>query len=125
MRETERFKYPLVKLAIPLYSRSLREEFTLDISRSTIKLSKNTFQNRTRVTIVLARLDIGGPPHRNPDDEELPGTHFHIYRHGWGDKWAYPLPEEFTNPSDTTLTLDQFMDYCKIITKPIIDGGLF
>ena len=122
----ERFKYPPGgKLAIPLFSRALREEFILDISRSSIRLSKNTFQNRVRVAVVLVRLDLDGAPHRNPDGEELSGTHFHIYHPNSGDKWAYLLPEIFTEPSNVMLTLDQFMDYCKIVAKPIVDSGLF
>jgi hypothetical protein len=123
---TERFKYPLGgKLSIPLHSVRIREEFILDISRSSIKLSKSTLQNRVRVAIVMVRLDINSSPHRNPDGEELPETHFHIYRSDAGDKWAFHLPEAFTNPNDINVTLDQFMDYCKIVSKPIIDCGLF
>jgi hypothetical protein len=71
-------------------------------------------------------LDIDGPPHRNPDGEELPGTHLHIYRPGAGSKWAVPLPGIFTNPLNVMQTLQEFMDYCKIVKKPIItlQGGL-
>jgi hypothetical protein len=36
------------------------------------------------------RLDLDGPPHRNPDDEEIPWPHLHVYREGYGDKWASP-----------------------------------
>jgi hypothetical protein len=126
---TERFQYPTIggNLSIPLCSRSPKEEFMLDISRGNIRLSKNKFQNRARSVIVLVRLDIDGSPHRNPDGEELPGTHFHIYRPGAGSKWACPLPVIFTDPSNTRLTLQQFMTYCKIVKEPPISfqGRLF
>jgi hypothetical protein len=123
----EVFDYPSLggNLSIPLSSRPPKEEFILDITRGRINLRKNTFQNRVRVTIVLVRLDIDGAPHRNPDGEELPGTHLHIYCPGVGDKWAISLPSDFTNTADNILTLEQFMDYCSVVEKPIIQRGLF
>ncbi len=76
--------------------------------------------------IVLARLDFAGPPHRNPDGEEVGSTHLHLYREGYGDKWAYPVPaERFPNLRDPWLTLDDFMRYCRIVEPPRIRRGLF
>ena len=49
----------------------------------------------------------------------------HLYDEDFGDKWAYSLPSCFTDPSDIFLTLDQFMDFCYIITKPVINRTLF
>ena len=74
-----------------------------------------TFQTRARTTIVLARLDFGGPPHKNPDNKWLGSIHLHLYREGYNDKYAFPLPEEFAGISDTFEFLDAFMDYCVII----------
>jgi len=88
-------------------------------------LERNTFQTRARKTIILARLDIEGPPHRNPDGEEIPCSHLHLYREGFDDKWAQQLPKNFTNPNDIWKTLDEFMDFCFVITKPFIEKGLF
>ena len=112
-------------LRIPLFSGDRREEFVLDITRSRIEIRKTTMQNRARKAIILARLDLGGPPHRNPDGEEIPCPHMHLYREGYGDKWAVPLPNDFTNSSDVQLTLNEFMQYCTIVTKPNIKWGLF
>ena len=84
-----------------------------------------TFQTRARTAIVLARLDLGGPPHQNPDGEKLRRNHLHLYREGYDDKYAFPLPEEFKGISDTFGFLDSFMDYCVIIRKPTIDKGVF
>jgi len=112
-------------LRIPLFSDDRREEFMLDITRSRIEIRKTTMQNRARKAIVLARLDLGGPPHRNPDGEEMPCPHMHLYREGYGDKWAVPLPDVFTNSSDVQLTLNEFMQYCSVVTKPNIKWGLF
>jgi len=107
-------------LNIPLKTKDHKEDFMLDIRRGRIELKKNTFQARVRKEIVLARLDLGGPPHRNPDGEEIVCPHLHLYREGYGDKWAYALTNYFTNPSDIWLTLEEFMNYCNIIEKPNI-----
>lgn len=91
-----------------------------------IALEKITFQTRARKAVVLVRLDIDGPPHRNPDGEEIGCPHIHLYREGYGDKWAYPLPDELKCVLDNPYNLlDKFMDYCHIIGKPIIQRELF
>ena len=113
------------KLEIPLFSHDEREEFVLSIDRSKIKLTKNTFQTRTRRSIVLARLEIDGAPHRNPDGEEILCPHLHLYREGFDDKWAMPLPDFFKNPNDAWETFNDFLDFCAVIKKPIIYKELF
>lgn len=107
-------------LRIPLQSKSGDEEFSLDLYRGTIEMGKNMFQTRVRKTMILARLDIGGPPHRNPDGKEILCPHLHLYREGYDDKWAYALPPGFHDPADLMRTLEKFMEYCQIIKKPII-----
>jgi hypothetical protein len=58
---------------------------------------------------VLVRLDLGGAPHRNRDDEEIGVPHLHLYREGFGDKWATPLPSDrFRNPADVWTTSKTF-----------------
>lgn len=111
---------------IPLQSADRRESFTLDITRNQIKLSKGTYQNRARGVIVLARVDFGGAPHRNPDDQEIPCPHLHLYREGFGDKWACPLPTaHFTNPGDPWFLLQEFMQYINVTGQPDIRRDLF
>ena len=124
----DRLDYPGLggSISIPLISRDKRENFLLDISRSRIDLLKGTYQNRGRQIIVLVRLDFGGKPHRNLDDEEIPSPHLHIYREGYGDKWAMKVPtDKFLNNSDLWQTLEDFMRFCNIIEPPIIERGLF
>jgi hypothetical protein len=58
-------------LTLPLLSADGREQFLLDLSRARIDLQKVKMQNRGRQVLVLVRLDLGGAPHRNPDDEEI------------------------------------------------------
>ena len=113
-------------LIISLLSPDKREQFLLDISRSRIDLLKGKFQNRARQVIVLVRLDFGGAPHRNPDGEEVACPHLHLYREGYGDKWATPAPMElFGRISDIFDTLEDFMRYCNITKPPKIQRGLF
>jgi uncharacterized protein DUF6978 len=126
--DNRRWDYPPLggSLSIPLASVDKREEFFLDISRGQIDLTRGKYQNRARVIIVLVRLDFGGPPHRNPDGEEVPSPHLHLYREGYGDKWAYSVPvSEFGDVSDLRQTLINFMHYCNIIDFPDIQFGLF
>jgi hypothetical protein len=113
-------------VSIPLTSKDKREDFLLDISRGQINLSRGKYQNRARYVIVLVRLDFGGPPHRNPDGEEIACPHLHIYKEGYGDKWAYPVSiDEFPNIDDTTEALYDFMRFCNVIEFPNIQIGLF
>jgi len=113
-------------ICVALISPDKRESFLLDVSRGRIDLLKGTYQNRARQIVVLVRLDFGGAPHRNPDGVEVPSPHLHVYREGYGDKWAEPVPmNEFPNMADLWLTLEDFMRYCNITEPPNIRRGLF
>lgn len=120
------FPLPGGRLAIQLVSSDKRENFILDITRAQIKLTKATYQNRARQAIILMRLDLDGPPHRNPDDQEIPCPHLHVYREGYGDKWAIPAPTgRYPNVQDLFSTFEAFMGHCNITQPPQIDRGLF
>ena len=102
-----------------------RERFLLDLWRGTLRLSKIKYQTRGRKVIVLVRLDIDGAPHTNPDGTKLNGTHIHLYREGFEDKWAFPIdPGKFGNPSDIQRTLEDFHRYCNIKNPPPFQGVL-
>ena len=76
--------------------------------------------------IILLRLDLDGPPHRNPDGEEIPCPHLHVYREGYGDKWAIPAPvNRYANTLDLFSTFEAFMQHCSITDRPQIQKGLF
>lgn len=112
-------------ICVPLSSEDGKEKFLLDVHRGRINL-KGTYQTRGRLTVVLARLDFDGPGHRNPDDEEIASPHLHLYREGYGDKWAYPVPiEDFPHIGDHWQTLQDFMAFCHITDVPNIRRGLF
>jgi len=76
----DRHDFPMAgdSLIVPLLSSDKREQFLLDISRGRIDLLRGKYQNRARQVVVLVRLDFGGRPHRNPDDQELPCHHTSI-----------------------------------------------
>lgn len=127
-RTQKQLEYPSLggRLILPLLCVNKRENFFLDITRSSLILTKETKQLRGRQIIPLLRLDVGGPPHRNPDDTEIPSPHLHIYREGFGDKYAIPIPEiEFKDITDSRQTLVDFMKRCNITKPPLIGYGLF
>lgn len=122
------YKYPDMggSLRIPLTTEDGREDFMLDIYRGKIELKKGTLQNRARQVFILARLDYAGAPHRNPDGEEIPCSHLHLYREGFGSKWAVPVAEDkFPDIANNWKTLQDFMKFCNIIDPPKMIRGLF
>jgi hypothetical protein len=121
VRQTYRFPAKGERLSIPLLSVDEREAFHVDVNRRSIALYKCTFNGRARGNIILARLDLNGSPHRNPDGEEIDCPHLHLYREGYGDKWAYPVPvERFRNLSDLAVVCQDFMVFFNVVTPPTI-----
>jgi hypothetical protein len=125
--DDERYLYPVSgSLVVPLQSSDKREQFMLDIRRGRIDLLKGKYQARARQVVALVRLDFGGAPHRNPDGQEISSPHLHIFREGFGDKWAAPIPvEHFPRIEDLWGTLEDFMKYCQVTVPPHIERGLF
>jgi hypothetical protein len=120
------FPRPGESLTVPLQSPDKREHFLLDLSRGRIDLKKVKMQNRGRQVVVLVRLDLGGAPHRNPDDTEVPAPHLHVYREGYGDKWAQPVRAgDFRDANDLRVTLEDFLKFCNVTQPPHIEWGLF
>ena len=114
------------RISVPLSSPDGSESFLLDISRGSINLKKIKYQNRARKIIVLVRLDIGGAPHRNPNGKEIRGPHLHIYREGYGDKYAKEIPDDWKAHIDNPgKMLDKFMEYCHITRPPRFLWSLF
>lgn len=125
---SDAYTYPSLggAINIPVLSIDLREKFIIDVSRGRVNLLKGTNQLRSHQVIVLVRLDFNGSPHRNPDGEEIACPHMHIYQEGYGDKWAYPLPDGvFSNLDDGLQTIRDFMGYCNVTTLPEVNRELF
>jgi hypothetical protein len=102
-----------------------RETFLMDVNRGRIRLAKCTYQERYRGTEILIRLDLAGPPHRNPDGEVIEAPHIHVYREGYADKWAMALPaDRFPDTSDLPRTFRDFLAYCNVIDIPEIQASL-
>lgn len=126
--DDQSYDYPGLggRITVPITSRNKREYFVLDVSRGRIDLLKGSYHNRAKQIVILVRLDFGGQPHRNPDGQEIPSPHLHVYREGYGDKWAVPiLTQDFTNIADLWQSLMDFMKYCNITELPNIQRGLF
>lgn len=115
------FPSPGELLEFDLVSTDQKEYFLLSIRSGRIELQKVSSQLRVRKIHVLLRLDLGNKPHTNPDGEKIEGPHLHRYREGYGDKFAIPLPRDiFTDPTDSYVTIQEFMTFCNIIHQPII-----
>lgn len=113
------------KLKIPLLSADRKEEFFLYVSSGHIDINRRSFVNVAKKTIPLARIDLAGADHHNPDGTDVSLPHIHIYKERYADKWAYPLPDDFADCVSTYDFLDKFMDYCHIIKRPKIIMELF
>src|SRR3990172_8468624 len=111
-----------------LRSTDRREEFLLTIERGRRKRIRLKYQTRARRVIVLARLELNGPRHKNPPDppykpgEWIGETHLHVYREGFEDRIAYELGDApgWTDPGSTDgiPALERLMPYCRVPQSP-------
>jgi len=126
-REEREYNLPGLgkRLNVPIESFDGREHFHLDLFRGRVSLHRRTFQHRARQTVILARLDFNSP-HLNPDGIQVGVPHLHLYKEGYGDKWAEELPRGwFTNIEDPHAILDDFLRFCMISQPPPFRGDLF
>ena len=123
----EKYQFPSngELLEFPLVSTDQKEYFQLSVRSGRIDLQKVSSQLRVKKIHVLLRLDLGNKPHTNPNGDKIEGSHLHRYYEGYGDRFAIPIPREiFTDPADSYITIQEFMNYCNIIHKPIISKGI-
>jgi len=114
-------------VTIPLESLDGREGFVLDLYRGRIDIGKQKYQTRGHKTIVLVRLDWAGSDHVNPDESRtrIPCPHVHIYREGFGDRWAFSLQDvEFGSPTDAWDALQHFLAFCNIRGESCFQRGM-
>ena len=113
-----------------LLSQDRREEFILTIERGNRKRARLKYQTRGRKIVVLARLDLDGPHHRNPTNspyrpnERLPCPHLHLYQHGFDDRVAF-IPRDvpgfaLRDPANGLGCLEDFLIYCRVLNTPPI-----
>jgi hypothetical protein len=111
-----------------LRSTDRREEFLFDFERGNRNRARLKYQTRGRKVIVLARLDINGPAHRNPPNSPYrPGVrllspHFHRYLENFEDRVAYDpadvLGLSLRNPTNAVFCLEDFLKYCAVQSVP-------
>ena len=117
-----------------LRSTDRREEFLLTIERGRKKRIRLKYQTRARRVIILARLELNGPRHKNPPGSSYkPGewineTHLHLYREGFEDRIAYELADapgwENISPMEGIPALVRFMRFCGVAQWPPIQHKL-
>jgi hypothetical protein len=107
---------------IPLISENRQEHFLLDLKQGRIDLKKLKYQNRYDEIIQLVRFESKGV-HENPDGEIIKGAHIHIYKEGYGDKFAFPA-KDFENSNEVLETLTKFCEFCNIDSKRFVFQSL-
>lgn len=101
------------------------EAFLLDVWRGRRRAAKLKFQTRARNVVILARLDLNGAPHTNPDGQRLDQSHLHLFREGWEDRWAYPLdPAVFRDPGDLAISFEDLCRFCAVENPPLVQAGM-
>lgn len=103
----DEYYYVPCDAVISLYSEDQTTEFLMDFA--VLIGNKQRYQLRVYTNHVLIRIDVNSRPHRNPDRELIGGTHIHIYKEGYEDKFARPLPESI-DENDIINILEHFME---------------
>ena len=117
------------KTTLNVQSLDKSEMFQLDINRAgCIKISRCTMQERYGIITPLVRLDLDETKkHQNPDQSIVVGPHLHVYKEGYGDRWAYALSDlnccPFTNITDLMITFMEFCKFCNIEEIPVMQGS--
>lgn len=114
------FDLPLKGFDKKLDLKSYNHYFLIDINRKGRKKPQFTLQlrNKSYKDYPLLRLDIIGPPHRNPEGnfpyagEIIPCPHIHIAEEKYAAKRAYPLNDKYAK---IYLTDDQLLDLVEIL----------
>ena len=102
-----------------------KEIFLLDFYRGSFELAKYTINKRYRQTIVLLRYDNGGR-HTNPDGLKFEGSHIHLYKEGYNDKFAFPISEIGLVETDSMeVVFNKIMHFCNIKRIPNIEMTMF
>lgn len=96
------------------------EEFQMNIERKNVVdfcVIRSKF-NKSYQKQSIFRLEVNGRPHTNPVDYEYVGrNHIHIYKQGYGLRYAYDLEnykEHFTDPENISLLFKDICVYCNI-----------
>lgn len=114
-----------IKWTKEIKCKTSNNKFLLDFYRGSFELAKFTANKRFRQTIVMLRYDNGGR-HTNPDGEVFEGPHVHLYKEGYGDKFAFPVSKIKINESDSMETrFKKILHFCNIIDCPYLEVPMF
>lgn len=93
--EKKRFDFPDPgkRIQFSVIGDTKADKFSVNIYRQRINSNGITFQGRTESdNIILMRLDVNPTSaHLNPDGEKIVGTHLHVYKENYGEKFAIPF----------------------------------
>lgn len=112
----------LKPVSVPLIAPAIAgESFSLDVTQKRIVLKLKCQLRSTTHAVILARLDFASP-HRNPDGMSVGVPHLHVYREGYGDRFAYEVPPGMLkNPDDPLHVLLDFLTTYNIERNGIVD----
>jgi len=113
-----------------LLSVDRREELLLDLERGRRNHARLKYQTRARKVVVLARIDLDGPAHRNPPgvpyrpSQRLLCPHFHRSTEGFEDRIAFDpadVPGLILRDSSNGLSCwEDCLAYCAVQNVPAI-----
>lgn len=84
--------------------------------------NKYTLLERHANSIILLRLDVKGPPHINPDVEEIACPHIHISKAEYNTSWAYPADDHgYNDTNDMVSTLITFLEQCRVVNIAVMN----
>jgi hypothetical protein len=90
------------------------EVFYLNVTQTRIEFGKyGTVTRFFQIPLVRACINPDAR-HENPDGEILSGSHIHIYKQGYADKFAYPLKEHGFDDMLIVPFIKKFLEYCNI-----------
>ena len=93
-------------------------DMSVSTYRGTIDARKVSYRLLYNNNIVLIRIDTHyRTKHINPDKTVIQPMqpHIHLYSEQHGDKYAYPLPQEFSDTEDIIALFLDFLSYSHII----------
>lgn len=97
-----------------------RDVFVVHIRHSEIRKNKYEFHARVlKDSVLLLQLHIGDTlVHQNPDGEKITGSHWHIYKEGYNNAWAFPA-DDFSSDKFVENTI-AFLEKFNVIELPNI-----
>ncbi len=99
------------------------DTFYLNINETAIEFGKYFVNNRYFSTPLVRLCMDKDAVHENPDGQKIQGCHIHIYREGYGDKFASELRLANITGTTTIQVIGQFLVFCNIDRIQIQNQG--